>query len=104
MLRKITAICLAICFIFAMSITAAANEFDEDKTGSISIKLVGQDGKTPISGAKLSVYYVATVRLNENGNLSYIFTDEFENCGAALNDPALSVVLVIDACIEAQRS
>lgn len=93
MVRKLTAFCLALCFIFTMSVTTFANEFDADKTGSISIKLVGQDGNKPVSGAELSVYYVATVVLNEKGNLSYAYTEEFKNCKTALNDQALAVAL-----------
>lgn len=93
MLRKLTALCLALCFVLTMSVSAFANEFDAGKTGSISIKLTGPDGKTPVSGAELSVFRVATVVLNEKGNLSYAFTDEFESCGASLSDPALSVFL-----------
>jgi uncharacterized surface anchored protein len=52
-----------------------------------------QDGKTPITGAELSLYYVATVKLNSKNNLSYTFTNAFEDCGCALDDPALSVKL-----------
>ena len=93
MIRKLTAFCLAMCFVFAISVTAFAESFDSEQKGSITFTLFGQDGKTPVSGAELSVYYVATVGLNEKGNLSYVFTKDFENCGAAINDPALPVVL-----------
>lgn len=93
MIRKLTAFFMALCFIFTMSINAFAEDFDPGRLGSITLTLFGQDGKTPVSGAELSVYYVATVELNKKGDLSYVFTKEFENCDAALNDPALSVVL-----------
>ena len=93
--RKLTAFCMAICFVFAMSVNSFAEDFNKNRLGSISVTLVEQNGKTPVSGAELSVYHVATVSLNESGNLSYVFTKEFENCGAALNDPSLSVVLEV---------
>ena len=73
-----------------MPITAFAQGFDSDSVGSISVTLMDQDGKTPIAGAELSLYYVASAELNNNNNLSYTFTDAFEDCGAALNDPELS--------------
>ena len=93
--RKLTAFCLAICFVFAMSVISFAEDFNKNRLGSISVTLVEQNGKTPVSGAELSVYRVATVSLNESGNLSYAFTKEFEKCGAALNDPSLSVILEV---------
>jgi uncharacterized surface anchored protein len=52
-----------------------------------------QDGVTPITGAELSLYRVATVSLNNSNHLSYNFTDAFKNCGCALDDPDLSVKL-----------
>ena len=76
-----------------MPMAAFAQSFDADRLGSISVTLIDQDGKTPISGAELSLYHVATVSLNSKNNLSYIFTYAFEDCGAALDDPALSVKL-----------
>ena len=64
MWHKITAIFLALCFVFTMSVTAFANEFDVDKTGSISIELIGQDGKTPVSERKQEsgISYTSTPR------------------------------------------
>ena len=49
--------------------------------------------KEPIVGAELSVYYVATVRMNTNGNLSYVYTDAFENSGINIDDPSLAIKL-----------
>jgi hypothetical protein len=64
-----------------------------DRVGSISVTLVDPDGETPLAGAELSLYYVATVKLNEANRPSYTFTDAFAGCGAALDDPALTTVL-----------
>ena len=91
--RKFISIILTIWVLLMMPITAFAQSFDADRLGSISVTLMDQDGKTPISGAELSLYHVATVSLNSKNNLSYIFTYAFEDCGAALDDPALSVKL-----------
>ena len=45
--------------------------------------------KTPIPGAELSLYYIATVGINTDGNLNYIYTELFENADFALDDPQL---------------
>ena len=76
-----------------MPMTVYAQGFDADRFGSVSVTLIEQAGKTPISGAELSLYYVASAELNSNHNLSYTFTNAFEDCGCPLDDPALSVKL-----------
>ena len=91
--RKLISVFLIVWVMFVMPMTAFAQDFDFDRAGSISVTLMDQDGKTPITGAELSLYYVATVSLNSKNNLSYTFTNEFEDCGCALDDPALSVKL-----------
>ena len=91
--RKLISVFLIMFVLFIMPMTAFAQEFDADGVGSISVTLVDQGSKTPIKGAELSLYYVATVSLNSNNKLSYTFTDAFRDCGCALNDPALAVKL-----------
>ena len=81
-----------------MPVTVFAQAFEDDRVGSISVTLIDQDDKSPLTGAELSLYYVATVSLNSNDHLSYTFTDVFTDCGCALNDPALSARL--DAFVE----
>ena len=98
MRRKFISLILTIWVLLMMPMTAFAQSFDVNRLGSISVTLMDQDGKTPISGAELSLYHVATVSLNSKNNLSYTFTDAFENCGCALEDPALSAKL--DAFVE----
>ena len=93
MRHKLISFFLIAWILFMMPITAFAQAFDSDRVGSISVTLMDHDGKTPISGAELSLYHVATVSLNSKNNLSYTFTDAFEDCGCVLDDPALSVML-----------
>jgi uncharacterized surface anchored protein len=81
-----------------MPMTAFAQSFDAERLGTVSVTLMEQNGKTPIVGAELSLYHVATVNINSKNNLSYTFTNAFEGCGAALDDPSLSVKL--DAFVE----
>ena len=91
--RKFISIILTIWVLLMMPMTVFAQSFDANRLGSVSVTLMDQDGKTPISGAELSLYHVATVSLNSKNNLSYTFTNAFEDCGAALDDPELSVKL-----------
>lgn len=93
--RKLITLCVAALLILTCSFTAFAQDFDPQKTGSVSVTLTEQHKKEPIIGAELSVYYVATVRMNTDGNLSYVFTDSFENSGFDITDPSLATKLDI---------
>lgn len=93
MRHKLISVFLIVWILLMTPMTAFAQNFDPDRVGSISVTLIGQDGKKPIAGAELSLYYVATVKLNSKNNLSYTFTDAFKDCGCALDDPSLSAKL-----------
>ena len=71
MSRKIITFCVTILLILTCSYTVFAEEFDQSKTGSISVTLIEKKQNEPIVGAELSVYYVATVVMDMNGNLIY---------------------------------
>ena len=90
MRRNMIALCVAVVLILTCSLTAFAQAFDPEKTGSVSVTLMEQDQKEPVVGAELSVYYVATVHRNTNGKLSYAYTDAFETAGIDLADPSLA--------------
>ena len=91
--RKIISVFLIAWILLVMPMAAFAEELDMDRVGSISVTLVDPDGEKPLAGAELSLYYVATVKLNEANRPSFTFTDAFAGCGAALDDPALTTVL-----------
>ena len=93
MRHKLISIFLISWILLMMPMTVFAQSFDADRLGSISVTLMEQDRKTPIAGAELSLYYVASSERNSNHNLSYTFTNAFEDCGCALDDPALPVKL-----------
>ena len=93
MLRKIITFCVTILLLLTCSYTVFAEKIDSKKTGSISVTLIDHKQNEPIVGAELSVYYVATVGLNADGKLSYVYTDSFENSGIALDDPSLAAKL-----------
>lgn len=93
MRRKFISIILTVLVLLTMPMTVFAQSFDADRLGSISVTLMEQDGETPISGAELALYYVASTELNSNNNLSYTFTNAFVGCSCALDDPTLTVKL-----------
>lgn len=93
MSRKIIIFCITILILLTCSYTAFAEEFDQSKTGSISVTLVEQKQNEPIVGAELSVYYIATVFLNTDGNLIYDYTEDFKQFDAAIDDKTLATKL-----------
>ena len=93
MRRKNISIILTVWVLLMIPMTVFAQSFDADRLGFVSVTLTDQAGKKPIAGAELSLYYVASAYLNSKNNLSYTFTNVFEDCGCALDDPTLSVKL-----------
>lgn len=90
--RKLFVFCLAI-LLLGCSVTAFAEQWDDTRTGTISVTLLDQYGKEPLEGAELAVYYVAAVSRNQAGKLTYTYTRNFENCGIELYDSNLAVKL-----------
>lgn len=93
MRRKFLTLCITALLILTSVITVSADEFDPGRTGSISVTLTEQQEKTPIAGAELSVYYIATLGTNTDGAFTYIYTEPFSQCGIPLDDPDLALRL-----------
>lgn len=93
MMRKFYTFLLFTWILAALPLTAMAQQFDPDQTGSISVTLVSRDSAQPLAGAELSVFHVATVTADGNGILCYSYTDAFSPCGVELDDPELSKIL-----------
>ena len=89
MSRKVIAVCVTVLLLFTCSYTAFAEAFDKDKTGAISVTLIEQERKEPIVGAELSVYHIATVMQNEDGDLLYDYTEDFRRIDTAIDDATL---------------
>ena len=100
--RKILTLWIAVLLLMTCVITVSAEAFDPQQTGSISVTLTEQYDKTPIAGAELSVYYIATVGIDVDGNLSYNYTEAFADTGIALDDPDLAAKL--DASLSAHEA
>ena len=93
MCRKMLILCVAALLILSLGSVASAESFESEKTGAISVTLTEQYEQTPIAGAELSLYYIATVSLDAEGNLRYLYTDVFADIGIALDDPELATKL-----------
>ena len=77
MKNKWISLCLVLAILLAFSGTVAAEAWDPARAGTISVTMVSKDGETPMEGAELSVYYVATVTADESGALFYAYTQAF---------------------------
>ena len=93
MKHKILTLCAAALLLLFCVVPVYAEEFDPEKTGSVSVTLTEQYEKAPITNAELSLYYIATVHVNADGKLSYLYTDAFSEVGVALDDPELTAKL-----------
>ena len=93
MRRKIITLCVTVLLIMTCSVTVSAQDFDLQKSGSVSVTLTEQYDKEPIVGAELNLYYVANVNMNTDGNLSYVYTDAFADSGFDIDDPSLATKL-----------
>ena len=74
MIRKSIIFFVTVLLLLTCSYTVFAEEFDQSKTGSISVTLIEKKQNEPIVGAELSLYYIATVLLDADGNLIYAYT------------------------------
>ena len=93
MRNKWLSLCLVVLLLAAFPLTAAAQEFDPNQQGAISVSLVSKTGETPMAGAELSVFHVAAVNHGSDGTLRYTYTEAFANCDIPLDDPELTVKL-----------
>lgn len=93
MSRKIIIFCLTILLISTCSYTVFAEEYNPNLTGSISVTLTDKKQSEAIVGAELSLYYIATVIMDENGNLIYDYTNDFKQLDCAIDDAELATKL-----------
>lgn len=91
MIRKIIAFCVILLLLVGGTFSVHAEELELDAVGSISVTLTEQN--EPIVGAELSVYYVAEVHSDSDGDLSYDYTDNFKQFDAKLDDNEIALKL-----------
>ena len=93
MSRKFIVFCLTLLLVLTCSYTVFAEEYNPNLTGSISVTLTDKKQSEAIVGAELSLYYVATVIMDENGNLIYDYTNDFKQLDCAIDDAELATKL-----------
>lgn len=93
MSRKIIILCLTIVLISTCSYKVFAKEYNPNSTGSISVTLADKKQNIAIAGAELSVYYIATVLMDTDGNLIYDYTENFKQIDTDIGDTELATKL-----------
>ncbi len=85
--RKSTTFIMVILLILAMSMTTFTTVYamDFQGKGSLNITLRGSGSHTVLSGAAFTIYRVADV-VNDDDNLTYIYTEEFKGNGMELDN------------------
>ena len=88
------------CFtLFSFGVSAVSL----DRRGSITLTTFDKETKEPISGASFRIYRVASAYLKD-GDISFVYTDEFKNCGMEIgnfSDAYLPVHLMVHATVNA---
>lgn len=69
----------------APAFAARSEWIDLDRRGSIKVSLFDTETSEPVPGGELTLYRVASVKLDD-GNLSFAYTNGFEDCGIELGD------------------
>lgn len=87
--KQLAALLLAVALAAACAApafaAATAASIELTRKGSITVTLRDSESGSAVSGGKLTLYQVASIS-RKNGNLSYDYTNGFENCGVSLGD------------------
>ena len=87
--KQLAALLLAVALAAACAApafaAATAVSIELTRKGSITVTLRDSESGSAVSGGKLTLYQVASIS-RQNGNLSYDYTNGFENCGVSLGD------------------
>ncbi len=100
--KKIVAvlITIVICFTLFSPSTAAVSP---ELRGDITLTALDKDSKEPISGASFRIYRIASAYFKDE-EISFVYTDEFRNCGMEtgnFSDAYLPVHLMVHAAVNA---
>ena len=104
---KIVALVLLICCVFSTNVTMVHaltyQDVDIDETGSISITIKYDDN--PVAGGSVTLYQVASMQLDENGDLQFVLTQDYESFDGDLTtlDESLTSWLETSTEIQALR-
>lgn len=84
--KRLAAVLAALTLLVWCAAPAFALEVvDLSRTGSIKVSLYDSETSEAVGGGTLTLYRVAKVK-KENANLSFVYTNGFEDCGVELGD------------------
>lgn len=85
-MNNVISFLLVLMMILSFSPTiSASSEVEHDRLGSIALTLRDQKDQAPIGGGEITIYKVANANVADN-NLSFTFTEDFEDCGLSIDD------------------
>lgn len=84
--KRLAAVLAALTLLVWCAASAFALEVvDLSRTGSIKVSLYDSETSEAVGGGTLTLYRVAKVQ-KDNANLSFVYTNGFEDCGVELGD------------------
>ncbi len=85
--RKVLLSIVMVLLVLSLSLSAMAADsvIDWTRTGSLTLKLLDSGDGTPVAGAEVTVFEVATLSAVD-GLLEYTLTSDFAECGISLED------------------
>lgn len=84
--KRLAAVLAALTLLVWCAAPASALEVvDLSRTGSIKVSLYDSETSEAVGGGTLTLYRVAKVQ-KDNANLSFVYTNGFEDCGVELGD------------------
>lgn len=84
--KRLAAVLAALTLLVWCAAPAFALEVvDLSRTGSIKVSLYDSETSEAVGGGTLTLYRVAKVK-KDNANLSFVYTNGFEDCGVELGD------------------
>lgn len=84
--KRLAAVLVALTLLVWCAAPAFALEVvDLSRTGSIKVSLYDSETSEAVGGGTLTLYRVAKVQ-KDNANLSFVYTNGFEDCGVELGD------------------
>lgn len=84
--KRLAAVLAALTLLVWCAAPAVALEVvDLSRTGSIKVSLYDSETSEAVGGGTLTLYRVAKVQ-KDNANLSFVYTNGFEDCGVELGD------------------
>lgn len=84
--KRLAALLAALALLACCAVPAFGLEWiDLERTGSIKVTLRDSETEAAVPGGELTLYRVAEVKLDD-GNLSFEYTNGFEDCGIELGD------------------